>query len=118
MVLKARYRLGYRSLVAEVSDSIHLRRFCRISLSSMLASLVKKRKAQVQDRSRSMGRKLRALIRTIRRRVGRGQGGGADVDRAARRPADAIGDRNPQARGGGQTSSGRAWRGREAPAAA
>jgi IS5 family transposase len=33
MVLKARYRWGYRSLVAEVSDSIHLRRFCRVSLS-------------------------------------------------------------------------------------
>ena len=33
MVLKARYRWGYRSLVAEVSDSIHLHRFCRISLS-------------------------------------------------------------------------------------
>lgn len=32
MVLKTRYRWGYRSLVAEVSDSIHLRRFCRISL--------------------------------------------------------------------------------------
>src|SRR5438270_665294 len=32
MVLKQRYRWGYRSLVAEVSDSIHLRRFCRISL--------------------------------------------------------------------------------------
>jgi IS5 family transposase len=32
MVLKQRYRSGYRSLVAEVSDSIHLRRFCRISL--------------------------------------------------------------------------------------
>ena len=32
MVLKARYRWGFRSLVAEVSDSIHLRRFCRISL--------------------------------------------------------------------------------------
>src|SRR5450755_3595651 len=32
MVLKARYRWGYRSLVAGVSDSIHLRRFCRISL--------------------------------------------------------------------------------------
>src|SRR5215207_8004711 len=30
MVLKQRYRWGYRSLVAEVSDSIHLRRFCRI----------------------------------------------------------------------------------------
>ncbi len=33
MVLKARYRWGYRTLMAEVSDSIHLRRFCRISLS-------------------------------------------------------------------------------------
>src|ERR1700730_1987612 len=33
MVLKARYRWGYRTLVAEVSDSIHLRRFCRISLA-------------------------------------------------------------------------------------
>jgi IS5 family transposase len=33
MVLKHRYRWGYRTLVAEVSDSIHLRRFCRISLS-------------------------------------------------------------------------------------
>ena len=32
MVLKVRYRRGYRVLVAEVSDSIHLRRFCRISL--------------------------------------------------------------------------------------
>ena len=34
MVLKARYRWGYRVLVAEVSDSIHLRRFCRISSGS------------------------------------------------------------------------------------
>src|SRR5436305_2768732 len=33
MVLKQRFRWGYRSLVAEVSDSIHLRRFCLISLS-------------------------------------------------------------------------------------
>ena len=33
MVLEQRYRWGYRTLVAEVSDSIHLRRFCRISLS-------------------------------------------------------------------------------------
>jgi IS5 family transposase len=33
MVLKQRFRWGYRTLVAEVSDSIHLRRFCRISLS-------------------------------------------------------------------------------------
>jgi len=32
MVLKARYRWGYRTLMGEVSDSIHLRRFCRIAL--------------------------------------------------------------------------------------
>src|SRR2546429_4875359 len=30
MVLKQRYRWGYRTLVAEVSDSIHLRRFRRV----------------------------------------------------------------------------------------
>ena len=33
MVLKQRHGWGYRTLVAEVSDSIHLRRFCRIALS-------------------------------------------------------------------------------------
>jgi transposase, IS5 family len=33
MVLKQRHGWGYRGLVAEVSDSIYLRRFCRISLS-------------------------------------------------------------------------------------
>jgi IS5 family transposase len=33
MVLKQRYGWGYRTLVGEVSDSIHLRRFCRIALS-------------------------------------------------------------------------------------
>ena len=33
MVLKHRHGWGYRSLVAEVSDSIHLRRFSRIALS-------------------------------------------------------------------------------------
>ncbi len=144
MVLKHRYRWGYRSLVAEVSDSIHLRRFCRISLSERvpdestvrkltrrigpetvneltrcliveatrskrfrpravridstvieadvkyptdaglashgvqvlaregrkLARLIGEKKARVRDRSRSMGRKLRAVTRTIRRRSG------------------------------------------------
>jgi len=144
MVLKQRYRWGYRSLVAEVSDSIHLRRFCRISLSERvpdestvrkltrrigpetvneltraviveatrskrfrpravridstvieadvkyptdanlaadgvaalaregrkLARLIGERKLRVRDRSRSMGRKLRAVTRTIRRRSG------------------------------------------------
>jgi IS5 family transposase len=33
MVLKQRHGWGYRTLVAEVSDSIHLRRFCRIALT-------------------------------------------------------------------------------------
>jgi IS5 family transposase len=144
MVLKQRYRWGYRTLVAEVSDSIHLRRFCRIALSERvpdestvrkltrrigaetvseltramiakatrekrfrpravridstvieadvkyptdaglasagartlaregrkLARLVKEKKARVRDRSRSMGHKLRAISRTIRRRSG------------------------------------------------
>jgi IS5 family transposase len=131
-------------LVAEVSDSMHLRRFCRISLSERvadestvrkltrrigaetvseltralivkacrekrfrpravridstvieadvryptdaglassgvrvlaregrkLAKLVKEKKARVRDRSRSMGHKLRAITRTVRRRTG------------------------------------------------
>jgi IS5 family transposase len=144
MVLKARYRWGYRSLMAEVSDSIHLRRFCRIRLSERvpddstvrkltrrigpdtvneitrvlivratrskrfrpravridstvieadvkyptdsglasdgvralaregrkLAKLVKEQKRRVRDRSRSMGRTLRGVTRTIRRRSG------------------------------------------------
>ena len=144
MVLKARYRWGYRSLVAEVSDSIHLRRFCRISLTERvpdestvrkltrrigsetvseltrslivqatrekrfrpravridstvieadvkhptdaglashgvralarearkLARLVGERRSRVRDRSWAMGRKLRGIARTIRRRSG------------------------------------------------
>ncbi|MBV9193782.1 MAG: transposase, partial [Solirubrobacterales bacterium] len=144
MVLKQRYRWGYRTLVAEVSDSIHLRRFCRISLiervpdestvrkltrrigpetvseltramivkatrekrfrpravridstvveadvqyptdaglassgvsvlareGRKLARLIGEKKARVRDRSRAMGRKLRAITRTIRRRSG------------------------------------------------
>ena len=148
MVLKQRYRWGYRTLVAEVSDSIHLRRFCRISLSERvpdestvrkltrrigpetvseltramivkacrekrfrlravridstvieadvqyptdaglassgvrvlaregrkLAKLVKEKRARVRDRSRAMGRKLRAITRTIRRRSGEAKG--------------------------------------------
>jgi transposase, IS5 family len=36
MFLKYRYRLGYESLCAEVSDSISWRRFCRIPLDGMV----------------------------------------------------------------------------------
>jgi IS5 family transposase len=144
MILKQRFRWGYRTLVAEVSDSIHMRRFCRISLTDRvpdestvrkltrrigpetvseltraliskatrekrfrpravridstvieadvryptdaglasagvrvlaregrkLAKLVKESGRRVRDRSRSMGRKLLAISRTIRRRSG------------------------------------------------
>jgi transposase, IS5 family len=144
MVLKQRFRWGYRTLVAEVSDSIHLRRFCRISLSERvpdestirkltrrigaetvseltralivkatrekrfrpravridstvieadikyptdaglasagvrtlaregrkLAGLVGEQRRRVRDRSRAMGRRLRSIGRTIRRRSG------------------------------------------------
>jgi IS5 family transposase len=144
MVLKQRYRWGYRTLVAEVSDSIHLRRFCRISLTDRvpdestvrkltrrigaetvaeltrgliakatrekrfrpravridstvieadvkyptdsglassgvrvlaregrkLARLIGEKQRRVRDRSRSMGVKLRAITRTVRRRSG------------------------------------------------
>ncbi|MCA1701342.1 MAG: transposase, partial [Actinobacteria bacterium] len=144
MVLKQRHGWGYRTLVAEVSDSIHLRRFCRIALCERvpdestvrkltrrigpetvndmtralisaavrerrfvgravridstvieadikyptdaglashgvrslaregrkLASKIGAAKTTVRDRSRSMGHKLRAISRTIRRRSG------------------------------------------------
>jgi IS5 family transposase len=144
MVLKHRYGWGYRTLVAEVSDSLHLRRFCRIALTERvpdestvrkltrrigpetvdeltraliakatreqrfgaravridatvveadikyptdaglaahgvrslaregrrLAAKLDETKTRVRDRSRSMGRRLRAISRTIRRRTG------------------------------------------------
>lgn len=144
MVLKQRHGWGYRTLVAEVSDSIHLRRFCRIALTErvpdestvrkltrrigeqtvndmtreLIASAVRERRfvgravridstvieadikyptdaglaahgvkalaregrklavkiaeteLRVRDRSRAMGRKLREVTRTIRRRTG------------------------------------------------
>ena len=38
MFLKFRYRLGYESLCAEVSDSISWRRFCRIPLDGKVAT--------------------------------------------------------------------------------
>jgi IS5 family transposase len=48
MVLKQRYRWGYRTLVAEVSDSIHLRRFCRIALSERVVGCVNSVPARVR----------------------------------------------------------------------
>ncbi len=144
MVIKHRSGWGYETLMREVSDSIHLRRFCRIGVSDRvpdestvrkltrrlgaevvheitrgliakarrekrfrpraaridstvveadvrwptdaglaadgvkalaregrkLAARVNEKRTAVRDRTRSMGRKLRALTRTIRRRSG------------------------------------------------
>jgi IS5 family transposase len=62
MVLKARYRWGYRTLVAEVSDSIHLRRFCRISLSERVADESTVRKLTRRIGAETVSEMSRALI--------------------------------------------------------
>ena len=62
MVLKARYRWGYRSLVGEVSDSIHLRRFCRISLCERVPDESTVRKLTRRIGSETVAEITRALI--------------------------------------------------------
>src|SRR5206468_3835488 len=62
MVLKQRYRWGYRSLVAEVSDSIHLRRFCRISLAERVPDESTVRKLTRRIGSETVSELTRALI--------------------------------------------------------
>ena len=64
MVLKQRYRWGYTSLVAEVSDSIHLRRFCRISLSERVPDESTVRKLTRRIGSETVAELTRALIET------------------------------------------------------
>ena len=62
MVLKQRYRWGYRTLVAEVSDSIHLRRFCRISLSERVPDESTVRKLTRRIGAETVNELTRALI--------------------------------------------------------
>jgi IS5 family transposase len=62
MVLKQRYRWGYRTLVAEVSDSIHLRRFCRISLSERVSDESTIRKLTRRFGAETVSELTRALI--------------------------------------------------------
>jgi transposase, IS5 family len=62
MLLKARYRWGYRTLVAEVSDSIHLRRFCRISLSKRVPDESTVRKLTRRIGAETVSELTRALI--------------------------------------------------------
>jgi len=62
MVLKQRYRWGYRTLVAEVSDSIHLRRFCRLSLSERVPDESTVRKLTRRIGAETVNELTRALI--------------------------------------------------------
>lgn len=68
MVLKARYRWGYRSLVAEVSDSIHLRRFCRISLGERVPDESTVRKLTRRIGAEAVNELTRTLIETAVRK--------------------------------------------------
>ncbi len=67
MVLKQRYRWGYRTLVAEVSDSFHLRRFCRISLSERVSDESTVRKMTRRIGSEMVAGLTRALIVKVTR---------------------------------------------------
>ena len=67
MVLKQRYRWGYRTLVAEVSDSIHLRRFCRISLSERVPDESTVRKLTRRIGSETVAELTRGLIVKVTR---------------------------------------------------
>src|SRR5450631_2968249 len=62
MVLKQRYRWGYRTLVAEVSDSIHLRRFCLIALSERVPDESTVRKLTRRIGPETVSEMTRALI--------------------------------------------------------
>ena len=62
MVLKQRYVWGYRTLVAEVSDSIHLRRFCRIALSEVVPDESTVRKLTRRVGEETVNEIIRALI--------------------------------------------------------
>src|ERR1019366_2793612 len=53
---------GYRSLVAEVSDSIHLRRFCRISLIERVPDESTVRKLTRRIGAETVSEMTRALI--------------------------------------------------------
>lgn len=62
MVLRHRHGWGYRTLVAEVSDSIHLRRFCRIALSERVPDESTIRKLTRRIGAETVNEVTRALI--------------------------------------------------------
>jgi transposase, IS5 family len=92
MVIKARTGWGYESLVCEVSDSLHLRRFCLIALSarvpdeSTVRKLVRRLGAEVID---EITRAVIAIAERERRFVARAVRCDSTVWRRRRtRPAD------------------------------
>jgi IS5 family transposase len=62
MVCKHRHGWGYRTLVAEVSDSIHLRRFCRIALCERVPDESTVRKLTRRIGEETVNELTRALI--------------------------------------------------------
>jgi transposase, IS5 family len=69
MVLKQRYRWGHKTLVAEVSDSIHLRRFCRISLGERVPDESTVRKLTRRIGAETVNELSRSLIETAVRQI-------------------------------------------------
>ena len=106
MVLKQRYRWGYRTLVAEVSDSIHLRRFCRIGLCDRLPDESTVRKLVRRIGPETVAELTRALIvKATRERRFRPRA--VRIDSTVLEAASSIRPR----RGSRRRVSGR-WRGR------
>jgi transposase, IS5 family len=93
MVLKHRYGWGYRTLVAEVSDSIHLRRFCRIALSERVPDESTVRKLTRRIGPDTVNELTRALIdKATREKRFRGRAARIDstvIEADVRYPTDA-----------------------------
>ena len=67
MVIKQRTDWGYETLVREVSDSIHLRRFCLLSLTSSVPDESTLRKLTRRLGPEVVAELTRALVRKARR---------------------------------------------------
>jgi IS5 family transposase len=67
MIVKQRHGWGYRTLVAEVSDSIHLRRFCRIALSERVPDESTVRKLTRRVGPETVNELTRVLVEQARR---------------------------------------------------
>jgi transposase, IS5 family len=116
MVVKARYRWGYRTLVAEVSDSIHLRRFCRISLSERVPDESTIRKLTRRVGAETVNELTRMLIveatRTKRFRARAVRIDSTVIDADVKYPTDAGVASHGSPRSRGRAGSSRSWLGR------